>query len=76
MGRWGLPVNIFAVVWGALMALNLAWPRADVYGDALVQHLGRVRLHRRRSSVRLAYWWFVKGRHHIGHPGITRRGDR
>ncbi|RZL77643.1 MAG: amino acid permease, partial [Rhodococcus sp. (in: high G+C Gram-positive bacteria)] len=27
MGRWGLPVNIFAVLWGVGMALNLAWPR-------------------------------------------------
>lgn len=33
MGRWGLPVNIVAVVWGVGMALNLAWPRSAVYGD-------------------------------------------
>ena len=32
MGRWGLPVNIVAVVWGIAMALNLAWPRESVYG--------------------------------------------
>ncbi|OZG26720.1 amino acid permease [Williamsia sp. 1138] len=32
MGRWGLVVNIFAVIWGFLMALNLAWPRESVYG--------------------------------------------
>lgn len=32
MGRWGLPVNILAVVWGGGMALNLAWPREYVYG--------------------------------------------
>ncbi|MCQ4079580.1 amino acid permease [Streptomyces sp. RB6PN25] len=32
LGRWGLPVNIFAVVYGAAMTVNLAWPRADVYG--------------------------------------------
>ena len=31
LGRWGLPVNIAAVIWGAAMALNLAWPRRDVY---------------------------------------------
>ncbi len=33
LGRWGLPVNIIAVVWGAGMALNLAWPREDIYGE-------------------------------------------
>jgi len=32
MGRWGLPVNIVAVVWGIAMAVNLAWPRTAVYG--------------------------------------------
>jgi urea carboxylase system permease len=32
MGRWGLPVNILAVVWGVGMAINLAWPRTAVYG--------------------------------------------
>ncbi|MCW2812414.1 MAG: amino acid permease [Friedmanniella sp.] len=31
LGRWGLPVNIIAVVWGLAMAINLAWPRQDVY---------------------------------------------
>jgi amino acid transporter len=31
LGRWGLPVNIAAVLWGAAMALNLAWPRRAVY---------------------------------------------
>jgi amino acid transporter len=32
MGRWGLPVNIFAVVYGAVIAFEIAWPRAAVYG--------------------------------------------
>ena len=32
MGRWGMFVNIVAVLWGAGMALNLAWPREAVYG--------------------------------------------
>ena len=31
LGRWGLLVNVLAVVWGAGMALNLAWPRRDIY---------------------------------------------
>lgn len=34
LGRWGLPVNVLAVAWGAAMAFNIAWPRADIYGDA------------------------------------------
>jgi urea carboxylase system permease len=31
LGRLGLPVNIVAVVYGALMVVNIAWPRASVY---------------------------------------------
>ncbi len=33
MGRWGLLVNAFAVLYGAAMIVNLAWPRAAVYGS-------------------------------------------
>jgi urea carboxylase system permease len=33
MGRWGLPVNIVAVLYGTLMTINLALPRAAVYGS-------------------------------------------
>ena len=29
LGRWGLPVNIAALVYGVAGALNLAWPRGD-----------------------------------------------
>jgi len=31
LGRWGLPVNILAVLYGAMMVVNLAWPRPEVY---------------------------------------------
>jgi urea carboxylase system permease len=31
LGRWGLPVNAVAVVYGVGMAVNLAWPRMEVY---------------------------------------------
>ena len=31
LGRFGIPVNLLAVVWGIAMAVNLAWPRAEVY---------------------------------------------
>jgi amino acid transporter len=32
LGRWGLPINIFAVVYGSVIAFEIAWPRAVVYG--------------------------------------------
>jgi len=32
LGRWGLPINIFAVVYGTVIAFEIAWPRAAVYG--------------------------------------------
>jgi urea carboxylase system permease len=33
LGRWGLPVNLLAVLYGLAMTINLAWPRAAVYGS-------------------------------------------
>jgi urea carboxylase system permease len=34
LGRWGVPVNLVAVGWGLAMAVNMAWPRAEVYDPA------------------------------------------
>jgi amino acid transporter len=34
LGRWGLLVNAVAVAYGAVVAVNIGWPRAAVY-DAL-----------------------------------------
>ncbi|MCU7821599.1 amino acid permease [Kitasatospora sp. DSM 101779] len=31
LGRWGLPVNALALLYGVAMTVNLAWPRASVY---------------------------------------------
>ncbi|HEY2004963.1 MAG TPA: amino acid permease [Solirubrobacteraceae bacterium] len=31
LGRWGLWVNIGAVLYGSLVALNIAWPRNSIY---------------------------------------------
>ncbi|MCM6775118.1 amino acid permease [Nocardia sp. CDC159] len=31
LGRWGVPLNALAVAWGIAMAVNLAWPRSEVY---------------------------------------------
>jgi amino acid transporter len=32
MGRFGFVINAIAVVYGAVVAFNIAWPRAYVYG--------------------------------------------
>lgn len=34
LGRWGTLVNVGAVIYGAVVAVNIAWPRSAVY-DAL-----------------------------------------
>ncbi|RZS90863.1 amino acid/polyamine/organocation transporter (APC superfamily) [Motilibacter rhizosphaerae] len=31
LGRWGIPLNVLAVVFQVAMAVNLLWPRAAVY---------------------------------------------
>jgi urea carboxylase system permease len=31
LGRFGLPINIVAVVGGAFLMINIGWPRAEVY---------------------------------------------
>jgi len=33
LGKWGLPVNIVAVLWGGAMTLNLIWPRPEIYNS-------------------------------------------
>lgn len=32
LGRWGLPVNVLAVIWGVVIVTNIGWPRTEVYG--------------------------------------------
>ena len=32
LGRWGLGLNIVAVVWGLLVIVNMSWPRDEIYG--------------------------------------------
>jgi urea carboxylase system permease len=34
LGRWGTLVNALAVIYGVVVAFNIAWPRAEVYGNA------------------------------------------
>jgi hypothetical protein len=31
LGKWGLPVNIVAVVFGFCLLVDVGWPRAEIY---------------------------------------------
>lgn len=65
MGRWGIVINIAAVVWGVGMSLNLAWPREAVYGTPWYNTWGAF------VYIGIIFgagfiWYLVKGRRHIG----------
>jgi urea carboxylase system permease len=34
LGKWGLPVNILALIWSSFMVINVSWPRPATYGLA------------------------------------------
>ncbi|MGQ0468227.1 MAG: amino acid permease [Sporichthyaceae bacterium] len=38
LGRWGVAVNVAAVFWGVAMAINLGWPRTEVFGEPWYLH--------------------------------------
>ncbi len=34
LGRWGMPINILALIWGAIMLINIAlWASPELFGD-------------------------------------------
>jgi len=78
MGRWGLLVNVVAVLWGGGMALNLAWPREAVYGAPWYNTWGAFVYIAGILGAGLS-WYAVKGHRHIGtlasHATHTPDGD-
>jgi urea carboxylase system permease len=69
LGKLGLPINVIAVLWGAGMAINLAWPRKEVYNATEPFHwylqYGAVLFVGVVFFGGLAYYWFVQ-RHKTG----------
>jgi hypothetical protein len=58
-------VNIVAVAWGALMAINLAWPREAIYGSPWYNTWGAFVYIGVILGTGLA-WYGLRGRHRIG----------
>jgi len=69
LGRWGFVVNVVAVIWGATMAVNLAWPRSSIYNATEPFHWylkwGAVLFVGAVMIGGFAYYWFVQ-RHKTG----------
>jgi urea carboxylase system permease len=65
MGRWGMAVNLLAVLWGAGMAINLAWPREAVYGTPWYNTWGAFVYIGVILGAGLL-WYALKGSRHIG----------
>jgi len=65
MGRWGMLINSVAVLWGAGMALNLAWPREAIYGAPWYNTWGAFVYIGVILGAGLI-WYALRGRHHIG----------
>jgi len=42
LGRWAMVTNILAIVYGASMVINLAWPRDYFYGTLWYQQYGPI----------------------------------
>jgi urea carboxylase system permease len=60
LGRWGLPVNIFAVIYGTLTAFEIAWPRAAVYGTKWYFRFGAYEFIGVMALIGLAYYLLVQ----------------
>jgi urea carboxylase system permease len=68
LGRWGLAVNAGAVVWGLFMAVDLAWPRAKVYGaDWYLQYFPQLFLAGSFAVGAVAYLLVRPHAHHAAH---------
>jgi urea carboxylase system permease len=62
LGRWGLPINLFAVVYGTLVAFNIAWPRAVVYGTKWYFRFGAYEFIGAAFIVGCLYYFLVQTR--------------
>jgi amino acid transporter len=60
LGRFGFAVNLIAVLYGAIVAFNIAWPRADVYGTQWYFKFGAYEFIGLSFVVGCLYYFFVQ----------------
>jgi urea carboxylase system permease len=60
LGRWGMLVNVVAVVYGAIIAFEIAWPRAAVYGSAWYFRFGAYEFIGASVLIGAVYYVFVQ----------------
>ncbi len=60
MGRWGMLVNLVAVVYGGLVAFNIAWPRAAVYGSKWYFRFGAYEFIGAAFLIGCAYYFLIQ----------------
>jgi urea carboxylase system permease len=60
LGRWGLAVNVIAVVYGTLVAFEIAWPRAVVYGSKWYFRFGAYEFIGISFLIGCAYYYLVQ----------------
>jgi urea carboxylase system permease len=69
MGRWGIPVNVVAVLYQAIMIVNLLWPRPEIYdlsanGNWVLQYSALL-LVGATVAVGAGYFGYRRLHHHI-----------
>lgn len=62
MGRWGLPVNVLAVVWGVFVVVNMGWPRPEIYGTTGARRYSAPLATAALLGVGALDYWFVRRR--------------
>jgi urea carboxylase system permease len=62
LGRWGMLVNVVAVVYGGIVAFQLAWPRAAVYGTKWYFRFGAYEFIGASFIIGCLYYFLVQKR--------------
>jgi urea carboxylase system permease len=74
LGRWGLPVNLIAVVYGTVVAFEIAWPRAVVYGTKWYFRFGAYEFIGISFIIGCLYYFMVQ-RHKADHVLSGHRSE-